>query len=128
MAKAAEEKAFFYDTYALFEIAKGNKNYSPYITDRGIAITRLNLMELYYRLLVTSGIDAAERYYDRYKEFCIYVDDATIKRAMLFKAQNKGRDLSYVDCVGYIFAVEKGIRFLTGDMQFKDMEGVEFVK
>ena len=36
--------------------------------------------------------------------------------------------LSYVDCIGYMISRQLGIKFLTGDEQFKDFEGVEFVK
>ena len=32
------------------------------------------------------------------------------------------------DCIGYIFAKEKGLVFLTGDGMFKGFENVEFVK
>jgi predicted nucleic acid-binding protein len=40
----------------------------------------------------------------------------------------KDRSLSYADCVGYITARKFGIPFLTGDKEFKDMEGVIFIK
>jgi len=122
------ERTFFYDTYALFEIFKGNKNYLNYISDIGIVTTKLNLMELYYGLFVEFGINVAEFYYNKYKEFCADASDNTIKAAMQFKAQHKKRNLSYVDCVGYAFANEMKIKFLTGDKEFKDMPNVEFVK
>ena len=122
------EKVFFYDTYAIFEIAKGNKNYADYIEDVGIVTTKFNLMELYYRLLVIFGIDVAEFYYNRYRQFVIDVEDSIINKAMIFRVQNKNKDLSYVDCIGYIFAIEKKIKFLTGDIQFKEMGNVEFVR
>lgn len=124
----AEEKTFFYDTYAILEIIKGNVNYKYYLKDMGIVTTILNLMELYYRLYVLFGVEIAEFYYQKYKPFLVEVSDIIIKKAMIFKAENRSKDLSYVDCIGYIFANEKKIRFLSGDIQFKDMENVEFVK
>ncbi len=123
-----KENVFFYDTYAIFEIAKGNKNYINYISNIGIVTTKLNLMELYYRLFVTFGIEIAEMNYNKYREFSVEVEDEIVKRAMQFRAEHKNKDFSYVDCIGYIFAREKNIKFLTGDEQFKDMPNVEFVK
>ena len=32
------------------------------------------------------------------------------------------------DCVGYVVAKRVGVKFLTGDREFKDMPNVEFVK
>ena len=42
---------FFYDTYALIEIAKGNKNYAQYKANSIIVITRLNIIEFVYYLI-----------------------------------------------------------------------------
>lgn len=33
-----------------------------------------------------------------------------------------------VDCIGYVYAKENGLRFVTGDKEFEGMENVEFVK
>lgn len=123
-----EAPTFFYDTYALLEIIKGNKNYRHYSKNIGIVTTRLNLMELYYRLYVLLGIESADSYHQKYRSFAIEVNDSLIKKAMIFRADTKSKDLSYVDCIGYVFAVENKIKFLTGDNQFKDMDNVEFVK
>ena len=122
------EKTFFFDTYALFEIVKGNLNYRDYTTDIGIVTTRLNLMELYYGLFVNFGKNVADEYYRRYREFCVEISDDLIKSAMRFRAENKKKDLSYVDCVGYAFAAEAKIKFLTGDKEFEKLPNVEYVK
>ena len=123
-----EEMNFFYDTYALLEIITGNENYNKYVKNTGIATTKLNLMELFYRLYILHGIEIAEFYYQKYLPFVVEISDSLIKKAAIFRAENKKKDLSYVDCVGYILALEHKIKFLTGDSQFKDMENVEFVK
>ena len=123
-----DNRKFFYDTYAIFEIAKGSNNYNDYIENVGILLTQLNLMELYYKLLTNFGIEIAELYYDKYKEFAVGISDSIIKSAMVFRAKHKNRDLSYVDCVGYVLAFEHKIKFLTGDRQFKDMDNVEFIR
>ena len=51
-----------------------------------------------------------------------------IKEANEFRLKNYRRDLSYVDCIGYILARKLNAKFLTGDKQFENFEGVEFVK
>ncbi len=123
-----ELKTYFYDTYAFFEIIEGNQNYKPFISGAVVITTKLNLMELYYGLFVKYGETIAEKYYDRLLKFIIDTDDDTIKQAMKFRALNKARNLSYIDCIGYIISRKRGIKFLTGDKEFKDMGGVEFVK
>ena len=123
-----EEMNFFYDTYALLEIIAGNENYNKYIRNIGVVTTKLNLMELFYRLYILHGIEIAEFYYQKYLPFVVEISDSLIKKAAIFRAENKKKDLSYVDCVGYVLALEHKIKFLTGDIQFKDMENVEFVK
>ena len=123
-----EEINFFYDTYALLEIIKGNENYKKYVKNTGIVTTKLNLMELFYRLYILHGMETAELYYQKYLPFAVGISDSFIKKAAIFRAENKKKDLSYVDCIGYTLALEHKIKFLTGDIQFKDMENVEFVK
>lgn len=46
--------------------------------------------------------------------------------AMKLKLKNK--NLSYTDCIGYIFAIKNNLKFLTGDKKFNDMPNVEFVQ
>ena len=47
---------------------------------------------------------------------------------MDFRFLNKKSNLSYIDCIGYITAFKKEVKFVTGDDQFKNMKNVEFVK
>ncbi len=123
-----EIKTYFFDTYALFEIISGNPDYREYSYNIAIITTKLNLMELYYGLLVKHGNEIADRYYDELVKFCIDVTDEIIKQAMVFRHINKGRNLSYVDCIGYILAKSRNINFLTGDNEFEGMDNVEYVK
>lgn len=90
--------------------------------------TRMNLMELYYILLTRHGKDTADRYYGPFVDYCVEISDDIIKKAMIFRSMMRKRDLSYVDCLGYIIAGTKKVKFLTGDKQFKDLPNVEFVK
>ena len=57
-----------------------------------------------------------------------YIPDDVIRAAMLFRKRHKKRDLSYADAIGYAFARKHDVLFLTGDRQFRDLPGVEFVQ
>lgn len=120
--------SLFFDTYALFEVLKKNPAYRPYVTDVAVVTTRLNLMELYYGLLIRYGETTAESAYAGFMQNVVDVDDETIKEAMRFKASAKRQGLSYVDCVGYALARRLNIRFLTGDKQFEQLQNVEWVR
>jgi len=123
-----ELKTFFFDTYAFYEIIKGNENYKPYVKGIAIITTKLNLMELYYGLLLDHGIATAEKYFLKFSKFCIDISDENIRKAMHFKAKNKEKNLSYIDCIGYIISQQRNIPFLTGDKSFESLPDVEFVK
>ncbi|MFH1588803.1 MAG: PIN domain-containing protein [Candidatus Diapherotrites archaeon] len=119
---------YFFDTYAFFEIIEGNKNYKKFSEGIALITTKMNLMELYYGLAVSYGKKTAKKYFDKYQEYCIPISFDLIEKAMDFRLENKGRKLSYADCVGYVLAKDLGARFLTGDKEFKEMANVEFVK
>lgn len=123
-----EIKTYFFDSYAFYEIINGNPSYKQFIENIGILTTKLNIMELYYGLLLRYNKAMANKYFDELIKYCIELDDETIKHACLFKLINKKLDLSYVDCIGYIIAKQRNVRFLTGDKQFENLENVEFVK
>lgn len=123
-----ELNVYLFDTYALFELIRYNSGYEKFKKGTAIITTKLNLMELYYGLLLSFDIHVAEFYYNKYSEQIIEIDDETIKQAMLFKFQNRKKNLSYVDCIGYVAAIKNNLLFLTGDKEFANMAGVEFVK
>ncbi|MDO8508491.1 MAG: PIN domain-containing protein [Nanoarchaeota archaeon] len=122
-----EKKSLFFDTYAFVEIIKGNHNYLPY-KNAGIITTKLNIFELYHGCLKDKneelGEEVVQKYFSLIKDF----DREVIKEAAKLKFKLNKRNLSMADCIGYCFAKQLGIKFLTGDNQFKDMENVEFVK
>jgi len=119
--------SFVFDTYALIEIIQGNDGYASYI-DSSVIMNSFILAELCYALIRKLGPQKANSYVDKYAPFCIGVTPNTIKEAMLFRAMNIRRSLSMVDCIGYAMAKNLNVKFLTGDLQFKDMENVVFVK
>lgn len=118
---------YYFDTYAFIEIIRGNKNYSRF-KNTHLATTKLNIMEVYYYLLNNFGKKTADSFYNETIQYTIEIDDEVIKEAIVFRVQNKSKNLSYIDCIGYIIARINGLKFLTGDRQFKDMGNVEFVQ
>jgi len=121
-------KLFFADSYAIIDYLKGNKSFEKYFEENEVITTRLNLMEVYYSALRDTTEKLAEEYFNSFLGKCIALEDETIKNAMKFKLKEKARKISYIDAIGYQIALEKNIKFLTGDKKFKEMKNVEFVK
>jgi len=118
---------FFCDTYALVEIVIGNPRYTKYLANTLVASSQ-NLMELYYALLRDYDQQKADRYFEFWSNFLVQIPLEVIKNAMRFKLANKKDNLSYTDCIGYVFSLENDMKFLTGDSKFENKVGVEFAK
>lgn len=116
---------YFFDTYAIIELIKGNLGYLKYSEEK-IILTQLNLIELYYSLINNFTKEMASMIYHKFKESVVEIDDDTIFDAMQLKRTQK--NLSYADCIGYAYSKRNKLKFLTGDREFKNMQGVEFVK
>lgn len=120
------EDIFIYDTYAIIEIIEGNKNYEDYL-DKEIIINDFIFAELSY-VLIRDNYANTEKYLKRYMKYILHVDPETIKEAMEFRYENKEKNMSMTDCISYFMAKKLGIKFLTGDKEFEDLERVEFAK
>jgi len=118
---------FFCDTYALIEIIGGNSKYKKFLKQILITSTH-NLMELYYAFLRDYNEEIADKYFDIWSSFSIRIPNGTIKNAMKFKLIHRKDNLSYTDCIEYIYSIENGVTFLTGDIKFKNLDHVEFVQ
>jgi len=123
--KIGMNDSFFFDTYAFFEVIRGNQNYKPYTNSR-IITTIFNLAELNYNLKKEMDKKTADECTDKYSKFIIEVAIEDIKRAMDFKKLH--RKLSIPDAIGYTIAKKYNIKILTGDKDFENVENVEFVK
>lgn len=123
----ATDNLYFFDSYALIELFKGNKNYAKYTKFRPV-LTKLNLFEVYHFFLKEGKEKAGNNFIHPLFLFAQDYPLDVIKAAAKLRATLNQRDLSMTDCVGYCFAKFFGIKFLTGDKQFEDMDNVEFVK
>lgn len=121
------DDSYFFDSYAFFEIVKGNKNYAKYL-NVGIITTKLNIYELYFNFLKEGKEELAESSFNKYYQFAEDFDSEVIKEAAKLKKLLNKRDVSMTDCIGYCLAKQWEVKFLTGDSAFEKMDNVEFVK
>ena len=119
-------ETFLFDTYALIEILNKNKNYEKY-TDAKLIINDFIFAEFCYKLL-KEKVSHADNYINEVAPAIIHTNPELIKEAMAFRIKHNNKNLSMTDCISYIMAVRLGIKFLTGDKEFENFEGVEFVK
>lgn len=118
---------YFFDSYAVIEIVKENPQYFKYLNENFV-ITIFNLVEIYWAVLRDFDEEKADEIYSEINLMVTDIDDATLKEAIKFRINNKKKDLSYTDCIGYIYALRNNLVFLTGDKEFEKLENVEFVK
>jgi predicted nucleic acid-binding protein len=117
----------FADTYALMEITKGNRAYTQYNEAHLITFT-LNLSELFYAVLREEGLTKAQGVLEHFSRYAMSFPPSVIPSAMQYKLKRKADRLSYADCLGFAFAQNISIPFLTGDKQFEGLPGVRFVR
>jgi len=118
---------YFFDTYAILEIINGNENYRKF-EQLTIITSVLNLGELYYILLKQFSDDEIKQRIGRFKLSFLEITPNAVVNAARLRFKNKKKGLSYIDCISYAIALEKELKFLTGDKEFKSMPNVEFVK
>lgn len=122
----------FYDSYAVLAYISGEKAFAKYFDGQssGGVLTKLNLMEIYFRAAKLHGHEAAREVIDRFSRYLIDFDIDDIAGCMKLREElmKKRIGISYVDALGYYLAKKMRIPFLTGDRQFADLAGVKFVK
>ena len=118
---------YFFDSYAIIEIVKENPKYRNYENEE-IILSLFNLAEIYWSVLKDFGEDKADEIFSKFRGNVIEIDDETLKESIKFRKEYKKQDLSYTDCIGYIYAKRNGLKFLTGDSKFENLPFVEYVK
>ena len=123
-----KEAIYFFDSYAIIEILNENLNYSRF-KNCPIILSIQNLAEVYWHCIITPGLEMeADNIFSRFRSHVVEIDDETLKEAIKFRKTHKKQDLSYADCIGYIYAMRNNLKFLTGDKEFEHLPLVEFVK
>ena len=122
---------YYADTYALVEVLKGNPAYRRYAGEE-LVTSEFNLLELAYALTRDYGKNRALRILEILRAFVTIIqptDEDYVEASLLrIKLARQGRSISLIDALGYTLALRLRIRFLTGDREFKDLDGVEYVK
>lgn len=118
---------YFFDSYAIIELLRGNPQYLPY-GEKAVTITFLNLMEVVHSVVMEFGEKKGKEIYEKFQGDVQGVDWPIILQMTQLKQKLHRRNVSYADCLGYAFAQQKGMLFLTGDKEFKGLPGVEFVE
>lgn len=114
---------FFFDSYAILEILDGNPAYGRFANEQ-IVTSVLNIAEVHYAYLKQGQPKKSDMILAQLVDF----NPALVKKAMEFRFEHKKKDLSMVDCIGYMLARQMNVPFLTGDNAFRGMPHVEFVK
>ena len=117
---------YFFDSYAIIELIKGNPNYESF-KDYIIITGVMNLAEVFYSLLLEFKENKAIQIINKLNLKFIGANSEIAIKSAKFRYKNKSLSLSYIDCTGYILAKENNLKFLTGDRGFINMENVEFV-
>ena len=90
------DKTFYFDTYALVEIAKSNQNYTDYREGIKILTNKFNLMELAYFLFRISKEDKIELVFKDYLKYNIEPSTNALIGAAKLKFLQRKKKLSYI--------------------------------
>jgi predicted nucleic acid-binding protein len=115
------------DTYALIEITNANVKTEKYLNDN-IIIPDVVLAEFHWTILKAQNPQTASFWKRLLLPYVKNVPSEIYIKAMDFRFTHKKQKLSFFDCVGYVFAQEQKIPFVTGDKEFKNMKGVDFIE
>jgi predicted nucleic acid-binding protein len=115
------------DTYALVEIKLGNPKFQDYLKSEFV-IVDLILAEFYSVLLREENEETANYWIKKFGGYSVSVSKDILIEAVKFRYKNKKSRISFFDAVGYIFALKKGYKFVTGDKEFENLVNVEFKK
>lgn len=116
---------YFFDSYAIIEMLLRNPAYEKYL-EFPLVTTILNKIEIYWWAITRYNQGLADNLLGSIKH--CEISDEVVRKAMLFRKQYSKRKFSYADAVGYTFAKEYNLLFLTGDKQFRGLSSVEFVQ
>ena len=115
------------DTYILCEIKNGNPKFQRYIQNQFI-VSDVILAEFYWILLRDTNEETALKWMMMLRDNSREVSLDILLKGVHFRWKNRKQGISFFDAVGYIFAQENKIHFVTGDKEFKGMPGVEFIQ
>ena len=102
---------YLYDTYALIEIFRGNPNYKEF-ENSTIYTSIMNFYEFYYSVLKEFNEKTAEYWKGKLNLIFIEITEEEIIEASKFRLKNIKDKLSFIDCLGYVMAMNNKLKFL----------------
>ncbi|MBI2142858.1 PIN domain-containing protein [Candidatus Woesearchaeota archaeon] len=91
-------------------------------------VSLLVIMESYFTLLKDHNEEKADKALKMLFPLMVIPSKNLIKKAMRFRLDNAKRGLSYADALGYIYAREHNMPFLTCDSAFNGLPEVIFAR
>ncbi len=115
------------DTHALVEICMKNPRFDEYL-EADIVITDITLAEFYEWVLKKYDERTALFWARECEPYTVKVKLAELLSAANFRfvCRQKKINCSFVDAVGYTYALEHKYPFVTGDNAFRKLKNVEF--
>jgi len=83
-----ERETYFFDTYAMIEVIRGNPKYNFY-TKSSIITAIFNLAELNYNLKKEMSKEKADKYTEDYFDFLVDISLNDLEEAMDLKIKHK---------------------------------------
>ncbi|MBI2141076.1 PIN domain-containing protein [Candidatus Woesearchaeota archaeon] len=121
--------SYFYDTSAIYEYMIDNPDVASYFEEPHEGkVSLLVIMESYFMLLKKAGENIAEEALKMLFPLMVIPTKTIIRKAMKFRLENEKRGFSYADALGYTYAMERNMRFLTCDNAFKGLPNTVFVR
>ncbi|NOZ81181.1 MAG: hypothetical protein GXP63_05925 [DPANN group archaeon] len=118
---------YFYDTYILIEMTKRKKELQEYV-DKTAYTLDYNLAELFYYFLREYNERTSWHVFRVFEKMAMRIPLSLIGKAMAFRWKYRKKRFSYVDALGYLYALENDLIFVTGDRAFNGMKQVEIVR
>ncbi|MBI2135907.1 hypothetical protein HYU06_02465 [Candidatus Woesearchaeota archaeon] len=69
----------------------------------------------------------ADYWHKKLSFICRAAPREVLIKAVISRIDNKKKNLSIFDCVGYMYAIENKMNFVTGDKVFESLESVDFI-
>lgn len=120
---------YFYDSSAAYEFISGNAAVKEFFSQPNDGVVNLLvIMESYFTLLKNINEEAAELSLKMLFPLMTIPTRTIIRKAMKFRLENAKLGLSYADALGYVYAKEHQIPFVTCDSAFKGLSNVIFAR
>ena len=91
-----------------------------------MATSKLCLSELFHELLRDFNEEKAREIFNKLNSLIVIIKEEHIFNSAKVKLSN--RELSTTEALNYAIAMAEGMKFLTGDDRFSNLDNVEFVK